>query len=70
MSSFGLYLVGFIILSVGVLFAASILGVGNQWLAVIGMVLLGLGVITGVSRTRRRDPPEPTATHTETVVDR
>jgi LPXTG-motif cell wall-anchored protein len=69
MSSFGLYLVGFIILSIGVLFAASILGVGNQWLAVIGLVLLGLGVITGVSRTRRRDPPEPTETHTETVVD-
>lgn len=57
MSSFGLYLVGFIILSIGVLFAASILGVGNQWLAVIGLVLLGLGVITGVAKTRRRDAP-------------
>jgi hypothetical protein len=59
MSSFGLYLIGFIVLSIGIMFAASILGVGNQWLAVIGLVLLGLGVITGVSRTRRRDAPEP-----------
>ena len=57
MSSFGLYLIGFIVLSIGVMFAASILGVGNQWLAVIGLVLLGLGVITGVARTRRRDAP-------------
>jgi uncharacterized membrane protein YdjX (TVP38/TMEM64 family) len=57
MSSFGLYLVGFIILAIGVMFAASILGVGNQWLAVIGLVLLGLGVITGVAKTRRRDAP-------------
>jgi apolipoprotein N-acyltransferase len=57
MSSFGLYLAGFIILSVGVLFAASILGVANQWLAVIGLVLLGLGVVTGVAKTRRRDAP-------------
>ena len=65
MSSFGLYLIGFIVLAVGIMFAASILGVGNQWLAVIGMVLLGLGVITGVAKTRRRDAPE---THTETHV--
>ena len=57
MPSFVLYLLGFVILSAGVLFAASILGVGSQWIAVIGLVLLGLGVITGVSKTRRRDAP-------------
>lgn len=67
MSSFGLYLIGFIVLSIGIMFAAAILGVGNQWLAVIGLVLLGLGVITGVSKTRRPDPPEET--HTETIVE-
>jgi hypothetical protein len=59
MSSFGLYLIGFIVLAMGIMFGASILGVGNQWLAVIGLVLLGLGVITGVAKTRRRDAPEP-----------
>ncbi|HEV7692219.1 MAG TPA: hypothetical protein VGO52_15390 [Hyphomonadaceae bacterium] len=64
MSSFGLYLIGFIVLSVGIMFAASILGVGNQWLAVIGLVLLGLGVITGVSKTRKPDPPAATETQT------
>jgi hypothetical protein len=69
MSSFGLYLIGFIVLSIGVMFAASILGVGNQWLAVIGLVLLGLGVITGVAKTRRPDAPAASETHTETVVD-
>jgi hypothetical protein len=57
MSSFGIYLIGFIVLAIGILMAASILGVGNQWLAVIGLVLLGLGVITGVAKTRRRDAP-------------
>jgi hypothetical protein len=66
MSSFGLYLIGFIVLSVGIMFAASILGVGNQWLAVIGLVLLGLGVITGVAKTRKPDPPTATET-TETT---
>jgi hypothetical protein len=57
MSSFGIYLIGFIVLSIGILFGASILGVGNQWIAVIGLVLLGIGVITGVAKTRRRDAP-------------
>ena len=70
MSSFGLYLIGFIVLSIGIMFGAAILGVSNQWLAAIGLVLLGIGVITGVSKTRRRDPGEPTETHTETVVER
>ena len=64
MSSFGLYLIGFIVLSIGIMFAASILGVGNQWLAVIGLVLLGLGVITGVSKTRKPDPAEASETTT------
>ncbi len=57
MPSFGLYLIGFVVLSAGVLAGAAILGVSNQWLAVIGLVLLGLGFITGVTQTRRRDAP-------------
>jgi hypothetical protein len=58
MSSFGLYLIGFIVLAAGILVGASMLGVGGQWLLVIGLVLLGLGVITGVARTRRPDAPD------------
>lgn len=57
MPSFVLYLLGFVILSAGILSGAYILGVSTQWIAVIGMVLLGIGVITGVARTRRRDAP-------------
>jgi hypothetical protein len=70
MSSFGLYLIGFIVLSIGLMFGASMLGLSNQWIAVIGMVLLGIGVITGVAKTRRRDAGEPTTVVKEThVVD-
>jgi hypothetical protein len=57
MPSFVLYLLGFVILSAGILFGANILGVSMEWIAVIGMVLLGIGVITGVAKTRRRDAP-------------
>ena len=57
MPSFVLYLLGFVILSLGILFGAYILGVSLQWIGVIGLILLGFGVITGVSKTRRRDAP-------------
>ena len=57
MPAFGIYLVGFIILSAGILIAASILGVAMQWIGVIALVLLGLGVITGIVQTRRRGAP-------------
>lgn len=65
MSSFGLYIIGFIVLSAGILFGANILGVPNQWIAVIGLVLLGLGVITGVARTRKPDAPAASEPHSE-----
>ena len=57
MSSFALYVTGFIILAAGVLVAAHLLGVATQWLIVMGLVLAGLGVVTGVVSTRRRDTP-------------
>ncbi len=57
MPPFVLYLLGFVILAAGILVDASILGVSSQWIAVIGLVLLGLGVIAGVAKTRRSDAP-------------
>lgn len=57
MSSFATYLLGFVILIVGLAIAAYLLNVPPMWIAVGVIVLLGLGVITGTSRTKRPDPP-------------
>jgi hypothetical protein len=57
MSSFGIYLIGFAVLIVGLAIAASLLGVPRIWIGVGAIVLVGLGILTGVSRTRRPDPP-------------
>ncbi len=54
--SFGLYLVGFIILIVGLAIGAHLMHVPNQWIGVGIIVLIGIGVITGVTSTRRPDP--------------
>lgn len=57
MPSFAIYLIGFLVLSAGVLFGASLLGVPTQWVGVIGLVLVGFGVMVGVVKTRRQDAP-------------
>ncbi len=59
MSSFGTYLIGFIVLIVGLAIAASLLGVPTTWIAVGAIVLIGIGIISATSRTKPRDPPPP-----------
>ena len=56
MSSLAIYVIGFIILAGGLAYGASLAGLAPQWIAVGVLVLLGLGVATGVTRTRQRDP--------------
>lgn len=60
MSSFGMYLVGFIILIVGLALAAYLLGAPALWIGVGVVVLIGIGILSGVSRTKRPDPPAGT----------
>jgi len=55
--SFAIYLVGFIILSGGLAYGASLAGLATQWIVVGVLVLLGLGIAMGVTRTRQKDPP-------------
>lgn len=54
--SFGLYIVGFIILIIGLAIGAVLLHVPSQWIGVGVIVLIGLGILTGVTTTRHRDP--------------
>ena len=58
MSSFGIYIVGYIILIIGLALAANLLAVPAIWIGVGVIVLIGVGVLSGVSRTRQRDRPE------------
>ena len=55
MSSFALYLTGFIILIGGLSYGAYELGVQPVWIGTGAVVLTGIGIITAVSKTRQRD---------------
>ena len=57
MSSFSIYLIGFIVLIVGLAVAAVLLGAPTQWIVVGAIILIGVGILTGTSRTKTKDPP-------------
>jgi uncharacterized membrane protein YiaA len=57
MSSFATYLIGFIILIVGLAFAAYLLNVPAMWIGVGIVVLIGIGVLMATTREKPRDPP-------------
>ena len=59
MSTFATYLIGFIILIVGLAFAAYLLNVPATWIGVGVVVMIGIGVLMATTRTRPRDPPPP-----------
>ena len=54
--SFALYVIGFIIMVIGVGLGAFYLHVPPHWIAVTVLIMIGLGVATGVSSTRHKDP--------------
>jgi len=57
MSSFSTYLIGFIVLIIGLAVAAYLVGAPPLWIGVGAIVLIGIGILTGTSRTKTKDPP-------------
>ena len=54
--SFGIYLIGFVILIGGLIWGAVLLHMPAQWIAVGTVILLGLGIVKAVQSTRSKDP--------------
>jgi hypothetical protein len=53
--SFGIYLIGYVILIVGLSIGAHLMHIPPRWIGVGVLVMVGLGVISGVTATRNRD---------------
>jgi uncharacterized membrane protein len=56
--SFGLYLLGFVILIGGLIYGAVLLHVPSHWIVVMTIVLLGIAILKGVQSTRQKDPSD------------
>jgi hypothetical protein len=57
MSAFMIYVIGFFVLLIGLIYGAVLIHVPQTWILVGTLVVLGLGIMSAVSHTKRRDPP-------------
>jgi uncharacterized membrane protein len=53
--SFGLYAAGFAIVIAGLIYGAHLMHVPTHWIVVGAVVLLGVGILSGVKATRQKD---------------
>ena len=53
--SFGIYSIGYAIMIGGLIYAAYLLHMPAHWIAVCAIVLLGVGILSGVKATRQKD---------------
>jgi hypothetical protein len=53
--SFGLYVLGYLIVIGGLTYGATLMHIPTHWIAVGDIVLLGLAILTGVKATRPKD---------------
>jgi hypothetical protein len=56
--SFGLYAIGFAIVIGGLTYAAYLVHAPTHWIIAGAIVLLGIGILTGVKATRQKDPSQ------------
>lgn len=54
--SFALYIVGFVILIIGLAMGAHLAHVPSRWITVGVIVMVGIGIVKGVTSARRPDP--------------
>jgi hypothetical protein len=54
--SFGIYIFGFLLMVIGLVYGAAMLHAPAHWIAMGAIVLVGIGILTGVKATRQKDP--------------
>lgn len=57
MSSFTTFIIGFIILIIGLAIGAYLLGAPPMWIGVGVVCMIGVGILMATSKTKPRDPP-------------
>ena len=54
--SFALYTIGLVLLIAGLAYAATLAHVPQRWVGVGVIIMVGIGIMSAVARTRMRDP--------------
>ncbi len=53
--SFGLYVLGYIVVIIGAAYLLHLAHVPQNWIIGLVVVLVGAGIVTGVTNTRQKD---------------
>ena len=53
--SFGIYAVGYLVLIAGIAYLAHLMHIPQNYIIAIGIILFGVGIVTAVQNTRRKD---------------
>lgn len=56
--NFAIYLIGTLLVIFALGYGAFLLGVNTTWIVIGAVALLGIGILSGVTRTRHRDPAD------------
>ena len=54
--SFGIYAIGYLILIVGVAYLAHLMHIPQHYIVAGVIILVGIGIVSGVQSTRQKDP--------------
>ena len=54
--SFAIYLIGYAVFVIGLAVGAHLMHMPPRWIGVGVLVLVGIGILHGVTATRQRDP--------------
>ena len=56
MTNFVVYLIGTLLVVAGLAYGASRLGVSQVWIIAGALVIIGIGVMGGIVKTRQKEP--------------
>jgi NADH:ubiquinone oxidoreductase subunit 6 (subunit J) len=56
MTNFVVYLIGTLLVVAGLAYGASRLGISQVWIVAGALVILGIGVMGGIVKTRQKEP--------------
>ena len=54
--SFGIYVIGLIILLGGLIYGATLVHMPSHWIVMGALVVVGFGILSAVRATRQKDP--------------
>ncbi|GAB5520597.1 MAG: hypothetical protein RhofKO_28480 [Rhodothermales bacterium] len=54
-SNFVVYFIAYLLIAGGILYGMSAIGLGQTWLIVAGLILLGVGLTTALQHSKRGD---------------